>query len=68
MGIGEVVPNEHKPNIYDSGISVVGEGACVPDGAEIGKNVMIDIEAANEDFCSLNIPSGKSVFKGGVCE
>jgi len=68
IGAGEAVPNEFKPGIYNSGITVVGEKACVPVGAEIGKNVMIDINADSDDFCSLHVPSGKNVFKGGECE
>lgn len=68
MGIGEAVVNESKPNIYNSGITVVGEAAHIPDLAEIGKNVMIDINATYEDFCSMEVASGKSIFKGGICE
>lgn len=68
IGIGEEVQNEYKPNIYYSGITVVGEGALVPDYAELGKNVVVDRFATAEDFCSLQVPSGKSVFKGGVCD
>lgn len=68
IGFGECLPNEVKPSIYDSGITVVGEKASVPDGAVIGKNVMIDIDSRPGDFHSLLVESGKSVFKGGVCE
>jgi glucose-1-phosphate adenylyltransferase len=68
IGLGDNVPNEHKPGIYSSGITVVGERAEIPDGTRIGKNVMIDISALHEDFCGCGIPSGSSVYKGGVCE
>lgn len=68
MGIGECLPNESKPGIYNSGITVVGEDAKIPKGTQIGKNVMIDIGADAGDFCSQVVESGKSVFKGGVCE
>lgn len=68
IGQGENIPNEHKPAIYNSGITVVGEGAEIPDGAVIGKNVMVDIHARREDFCSCEIPSGSSIYYGGVCE
>ena len=68
IGFGDMVPNEIKPAIYNSGISVVGEGASIPDNTAIGKNVFIDIGAGGEDFCSLAIPSGDSVYKGGICE
>lgn len=68
IGIGEALPNESKPGIYNSGITVVGETASIPDGAEIGKNVVIDVGVTPDDFCSLHVLSGKSIYKGGVCE
>lgn len=68
IGVGEVVENELKPAIYNCGITVVGESSYVPDGAELGKNVVIDNFVTTDDYCSLNVPSGKSVFKGGVCD
>ena len=68
IGIGENVPNEFKPQIYNSGITVVGDKAYIPNYTEIGRNVVIDINADEEDFCDTKIPSGKNVFKGGVCE
>lgn len=68
MGVGSNVVNEIKPDIYNSGISVVGEEANVPDGATIGQNVVIDVALSASDFPSLNIESGKSVCKGGDFE
>ena len=68
IGTGENIPNEYKPGIYYSGITVVGERAHISDGVSIGKNVMIDMYADQDDFCDLNVPSGSSVFKGGECE
>ena len=68
IGKGENIININKPNIYNSGITVIGERAVVPAGAEIGRNVMIDINVVPEDFCSLKIPSGENVFKGSECE
>jgi dipeptidyl aminopeptidase/acylaminoacyl peptidase len=32
------------------------------------RHVMIDIHARREDFCSCEIPSGSSIYNGGVCE
>lgn len=68
IGIGAIGVNEFKPNIYNSGITVIGESAHIPENAQIGKNVMVDIGVSHKDFCSLHIESGKSVFKDGVCE
>jgi glucose-1-phosphate adenylyltransferase len=63
IGLGEDIPNEIKPNIYYSGITVVGEGAYVPENAQIGKNVVIDRYATHEDFCSLEFRQEKAYFK-----
>ncbi|TYQ16075.1 UNVERIFIED_CONTAM: glucose-1-phosphate adenylyltransferase [Acetivibrio alkalicellulosi] len=68
LGIGDNIPNEHKPSIYYSGISVVGENAVVPDNTKIGKNVVVDSHVEASDFCATNIESGKSILKGGECE
>ena len=68
IGTGENIPNEYKPAVYNSGITVIGERASIPANSAIGRNVMIDMNTAPEDFCTLQIASGKSVFKGGVCE
>jgi glucose-1-phosphate adenylyltransferase len=46
----------------------VGERAVVPDGCQIGKNVVIDAYLTSEEYSSLNIESGKSALKGGKNE
>ncbi len=68
IGQGENIPNELKPGIYSSGITVVGEGAEIPDDRILGKNVMVDMHTKHEDFCCMEIPSGASIYKGGECE
>jgi len=68
IGVGENIPNEDKPGIYNSGITVVGERAEIPEGTVIGKNVMIDMHVEREDFLSSSIPSGSSIYKGGERE
>jgi len=68
IGQGENIPNELKPGIYNSGITVVGEGAEIPEGRILGKNVMIDMYTKHEDFCCMEIPSGASIYKGGEYE
>ena len=45
---------------------MVGEKTLVPDGCEIGKNVVIDSYLTCEQFDSLSIGSGGSVLKGGA--
>ncbi len=68
IGKGEDVPNGDKSGIYNSGITVVGERAEIPEGTVIGKNVVIDMYVQQEDFCSSTVPSGASIYKGGECE
>lgn len=65
MGVGEFIVNEDKPHIYDSGITVIGEKAIIPDETTLGINVAVDVNATESDFASKNIPSGKSIYKGG---
>ncbi|NDL66351.1 glucose-1-phosphate adenylyltransferase [Anaerotalea alkaliphila] len=66
IGIGEDVVNEDKPHIYDSGITVIGDHAVIPNHTEIGKNVVVEQFVTTSDFTSKVVPSGKSVIKGGV--
>ena len=68
IGFGSDAVNECKPQIYNSGITVIGEDASIPANAVIGKNVMIDIGVSAQDFAELFVDSGKSIFKGGVAE
>lgn len=66
MGVGENVPNENKPKIYDTGITVVGEHASIPGGVTIGKNCVIAGETVASDYENNNLASGKSIIKEEV--
>lgn len=66
IGIGEEVVNVEKPDIYNSGITVIAENAMVPEGTTLGKNVVIHKSVTAEDYSSKVIASGETVFKGGV--
>ena len=66
IGVGEDVPNKLKPNLYYTGITVVGESAAVPSGKKIGKNVAIHHGAEGTDFPTDEIASGETIFKGGI--
>lgn len=66
IGFGESVVNEDKPSIYNSGITVIGESAVIPENTELGKNVVVERDVTEKDFNSQFIPSGKSIYKGGV--
>lgn len=66
VGTGENVVNEVKPKIYNTGITVIAEGAEVPAGADLGKNVCIHKCVKAEDYKTLTVPSGATVFDGGA--
>lgn len=68
IGDGDYTVNVDKPGIYNSGITVIGERAQIPAGITIGRNVMIDIGAAEEDICCGQVASGSSIYRGGDCE
>lgn len=43
VGTGdESIPNQQMPDRLFAGITVVGKGAAIPDGAQIGRNVLIN--------------------------
>ena len=66
LGEGDNIPNEEKPNIYNTGITVAGENTVIPDGVRIGKNCVIYGNTAAEDYPGGEIASGKSVIREGV--
>lgn len=62
MGTGDNIPNEGKPNIYNTGITVIGSNTTVPDGIEIGKNCVIYGPTKAENYSDNKLPSGQSVI------
>jgi len=65
MGVGDNIPNEKYPHIYDTGITVVGENSIVPPGVTIGKNCVIYGTALPSDFIDNILPSGAEIVKDG---
>ena len=66
LGQGDNIPNEEKPNIYNTGITVAGENTVVPPGVRIGKNCVIYGKTVPEDYPDGEIASGKTVMREGV--
>lgn len=62
MGTGDNVPNQGKPNIYNTGITVIGSNTTVPDGIEIGKNCVIYGPTKADNYTDSKLPSGQSVI------
>lgn len=58
MGIGDNTANIEKPQIYTTGITVVGEGSVVPDGVVVGKNCVIHGITLAEHYENGRLQSG----------
>lgn len=68
IGIGENTQNQDRPQIYDTGITVIGEHSTVPDSVCIGKNCVIYGQTNREDFLEGQLKSGQSIIRDGVRE
>ncbi|MFI3213342.1 MAG: glucose-1-phosphate adenylyltransferase [Eubacteriales bacterium] len=64
-GVGEEVPNETAPHIYDDGLVCIGEKSILPDGLSVGKNACIFGVTSSEDYENLTLKSGKTLIKAG---
>lgn len=62
MGTGDNIPNEGKPHIYNTGITVIGSSTTVPDGIEVGKNCVIYGPTKADNYTDNKLPSGQSVI------
>ena len=65
MGIGENIVNESKPNIYNTGITVMGDHTTVPDNVSIGKNCVLFGKTSLDDYPENTLTSGKSIINEG---
>ncbi|MFV0519535.1 MAG: glucose-1-phosphate adenylyltransferase [Lachnospirales bacterium] len=65
IGIGDNTVNELKPQIYNTGITVVGEKTYIPSDIKIGKNCVIMGSTTNEMYENNMLLSGKSMFQNG---
>ncbi|PMP70819.1 MAG: glucose-1-phosphate adenylyltransferase [Mesoaciditoga sp.] len=66
IGIGENVPNERYPNIYNSGISVIGECVIVGNNVKIGKNASIGNFLNMVEMNVKEVPGGKNLRADGL--
>jgi glucose-1-phosphate adenylyltransferase len=62
IGVGENIPNKQKPNVYCSGITVIGERSTIPDKVTIGKNCVISGATTYEDYDQGRLESGDSLI------
>lgn len=66
MGLWDNIPNEQKPKIYNTGITVIGSDTVVPDNIEIGKNCVVYGKTTAKDYSESKLPSGQSVIIEGA--
>ncbi len=66
LGIGEEVPNESAPHIYNQGLVTVGEKSVIPDGVKVGKNTVIFGRTSEADYDNFYLPGGRTLIKGGM--
>jgi len=63
VGVGKAdVPNCAFPHLLDTGLVVVGKNAHLPQGLDVGKNVLIYPDAAPEDFPSAVLEGGATIY------
>ncbi len=58
---GDTVPNLERPDIVNSGITIVGKRAIIPAGLHIGRNVVIGPGVQDELIQTGHLASGASV-------
>jgi len=66
MGIGENIPNEAKPKIYNTGITVIGSDSIIPDNVEIGKNCVVFGKSTTDMYKDNKLESGQTIDIGGI--
>lgn len=55
------IPNKLEPKRLNTGITIVGKRAVLPEGVKIGRNCKIGTDVRPEDFQSDNVKSGGTV-------
>jgi glucose-1-phosphate adenylyltransferase len=65
LGIGDEVPNETHPHIYNNGLVCIGEKSFLPEGLTVGKNACIFGITDIDDYDDLQLASGKTLIKAG---
>lgn len=64
VGAGDpATPSHREPDRLTTGITLVGRGACIPSGATIGRNCIIDPHTTGADYDALDVPSGGTVTR-----
>ncbi|MDR1150104.1 MAG: glucose-1-phosphate adenylyltransferase [Clostridiales bacterium] len=62
IGIGKNIINSSEPNIYNSGISIIGENSFILEGLNIGKNCVVSGELKKENIINNELESGENLI------
>ncbi|MFQ5575721.1 MAG: glucose-1-phosphate adenylyltransferase subunit GlgD [Anaerolineae bacterium] len=55
------IPNKNAPDKLNTGLTVIGKGARLPDGVKIGHNVVVEPKVGPGQFKKKKIPSGETI-------
>jgi glucose-1-phosphate adenylyltransferase len=58
---GDYTPNHERPELLDSGISIVGKRTRLPAGLQIGRNCIVGPALREDEYDSLYVPSGSTI-------
>ena len=58
---GDHTPNHERPELLNSGISIVGKRSRLPAGLQVGRNCVIGPAVRADEYDSLVLPSGTTV-------
>lgn len=58
---GTYVPNKLHPDKLNTGLTVIGKGAHIPDNVTIGNNVVVEPYTDPDQYKSGDVPSGETV-------
>ena len=65
IGFGDEAENATNPDIYNHGLTTIGERSEIPSGLTIGKNAVLSGVFTIDEFEDETVPSGKTVIKEG---
>jgi glucose-1-phosphate adenylyltransferase len=62
--VSEYKENELRPDIYNTGITVLGENTVIPGGVSIGKNCVVHGATNLSDYEDMALKSGGTIMEG----
>lgn len=63
VGVGDDnTPNQHAPELLNTGLTLVGRRAVIPAGLQIGRNVVIGPRSSEASFPKKSVASGRTII------